>query len=170
MTTSHVVSRTQVGDTTVTVFVVGTNTAVGATVDIANVSKISFPYASASICDPATSSYGPGTWDSPCRPAAQPVRVVAKTWINAQGKAATDFEPALRFVPGLRWPVQLYFKHAAGVEAGDVIVYCTRRGCVDEALADPSLSTNFSSSNGWVWRNIKHFSGYTVVANRSYAY
>ena len=32
-----------------------------------------------SICDPATTSYGPTEWDKPCTPAAGDVHIVART-------------------------------------------------------------------------------------------
>jgi hypothetical protein len=93
------------------------------------------------------------------------VRIVARTWINAVGKAATDFQPALRFVPRTGRPVLLTLKDAA--LAGTRVDYCTATGCVDEAATDPSLAAVLDPSNGKVTRAIKHFSGYTVVANRT---
>lgn len=161
---SYTESQTMVGDTTVTVFVVGSNVnSAGNTFAIGNTSKITFPYAAGSICDPATSSYGPGTWDSACAAATTPIRITAKSWVNAQGKIATDFQPALRFVPGLRKAVTLTLKDAA--LAGTRIDYCTPSGCVNEALADPSLTTVLDPNNGFAYRIIKHFSGYTVTAD-----
>jgi len=53
-----------------------------------------------SVCDPATSSYGPGTWDQPCTTLAdgQSVTVTATYGFTNHG-LSVDFSPALRFNP-----------------------------------------------------------------------
>jgi hypothetical protein len=162
-TTPGVHAQYAVGDTVVTLLQVGTDPKMDADFEIGLTNIIEFPNQVASICDPHTSSYGPGTWDSPCAAATQPVRIAAKSWVNAAGKIATDFQPALRFVPGRTERVLLTLKDAA--RAGTRIDFCSAAGCVDEAAADPSLAAVLDASNGKVYRTIKHFSGYTVVAN-----
>ena len=154
------------GDTTITTFVVGTSQSSTGAVPIGNGSKIVFPYGAASICDPSVSSYGPGTWDAPCSAASQPITITAKTWVNpVTGKVATDFSPALRFVPKLPNTVTLYVKDPTYTPF-DKLWYCTSGGvCVDESLTDPSLATWYSSGQQWIYRTIKHFSGYTVLVN-----
>jgi hypothetical protein len=161
---SYTVSQTAAADTTVTVFVVGTNASTAASFVIGHESKIDFPLAAGSICNPATSGYGPAEWDRPCAALTAAVRITAKTWINAAGKVATDFQPALRFVPGQRKPVLLTLKDAA--LAGTRVDFCTPTACVDEAAADKSLATVLDPKTGKVSRAVKHFSGYVVVANR----
>jgi hypothetical protein len=149
----------------VVTFVVDTSASVVSTFEIGNGSKIKFPYSAGSVCDPRTSSYGPGTWDAPCARATAPVRITARTWVDRHtGKVASEFQPALRFVPGLRNPVTLYLKNST-YKPSDAIWYCAAGGCVDEALADPTLRTSYDSKSQWVYRVIKHFSGYTVIAN-----
>lgn len=160
LTTIEMTSRPITGDTAVTVFVVGSGQL---TVHIGNLSRIEFPYGMASICDPAKSSYGPGTWDSPCSASRKPITITAKTWVNAAGKLQSDFQPALRFVPRLLKPVTLYLKDAA--LAGTRIDFCTPTGCINEALTDPSVITVLDPHNGKAFRTIKHFSGYTVTAD-----
>ena len=162
---SLVSQRVTVGDTVITVFEVGTDTKSPAGFDIGHASKIGFPLASGSICDPATSSYGPGTWNSPCQATKTPTRITARVWKNAQGKVATDFQPALRFVPGTRKPVVLTLKDPA--TASTHVDYCTPTGCVDESRADASLKTILDATNGFAHRPIKHFSGYSVVVDRA---
>ena len=46
------------------------------------------------------------------------------------------------------------------------VAWCPSDGtaCVDESAADPSVDTQYGT-NGFTSRRIKHFSGYTVVAN-----
>ena len=50
------------------------------------------------ICDPAKSSYGPGTWDSPCEITREPVTIHAEVRTTSTG-TWIDFTPALRFAP-----------------------------------------------------------------------
>lgn len=168
---SSTLSQTTIGDTVVTVFVVGTNTKTAATFEIGHTSKIDFPYSASSICDLATSSYGAGTWNQKCTASTKPVTITARVWKNAAGKVVTDFQPAMRFVPGLRLPVALYLrdrdqKYAAGQQA----LYCFTAGCIDESVADPSLTTTYDATNGLWKRPIKHFSGYTMSVGRDEAY
>lgn len=160
ITTIPMTSRPITGDTVVTVFVVGSGQL---TVDIGNLSKIEFPYGMASICDPTRSSYGPGTWNSPCSASRRSMTITAKTWVNAAGKLQSEFQPALRFVPSLLKSVTLYLKDAA--LAGTRIDFCAPTGCINEALTDPSVTTVLDPNNGKAFRTIKHFSGYTVTAD-----
>ena len=55
-------------------------------------------FPSQSVCDPATSSYGPGTWDDPCIPLQSPISVHAEVR-RVNGQTAVDFTPSLLFVP-----------------------------------------------------------------------
>jgi hypothetical protein len=158
-------SQTLRGDTVVTVFVVGTNTSNGTAFSIGHTSKIDFPYSSGSICA-AGSSYGPSEWDRPCAPTQTTTEITARVWKDAQGFVQTDFQPAMRFVPGLRKGVVLTLKDAAAA-ANHRIDFCTSTGCVNEAASDPSLATVIDANNGFATRVIKHFSGYNVVVDRA---
>jgi hypothetical protein len=161
---SYTVSQTTVGDTVVTKFIVGSNSQSSATFSIGYNSKIDFPYAAGSICDPATSSYGSTEWDKPCRAATTSIAITAKNWYDVSGLPRTDFQPALRFVPGLRRSVTLYLRDRGGQGFGPRIDFCSPSGCVNEALTDPSLQTYYDTS-GWWYRTIKHFSGYSVTSS-----
>src|SRR5215212_6856372 len=81
-------------DTVVTEFTVGPG---GGRFNVGGTHRIAFP--AAAICDLATSSYGPTTWNSPCLPSALPVRITAKTWTDGDGHPRVDFSPAMRFAP-----------------------------------------------------------------------
>lgn len=158
----------QRGDTTVTVLQVGTGDGpvgftLGLVENLLGAARIEFPLGAASICDPGSSGYGPGTWNQPCRPATRPVRITARTWVNEQGRTVTEFQPALRFVPGRGRAVTLTLPDPA--RPGTRVDYCTDAGCVDESVEDPSLATELDPAHGVVRRPIKHFSGYTVIAN-----
>jgi hypothetical protein len=112
-----------------------------------------------SVCDPTTSGYGPGTWDLPCKPAQGPITFTVTSWRNADGRPQVSFSPDVRFVPGTTQV--LYLSDAA---PGIGKMWCSpllAGGCVDESLADSTLTTWVA--NGAVARRIKHFSGYNVT-------
>ena len=161
---SRVVSQVWKGDTVVTVFVLGTE-AKEAKFGLGHGHKIAFPSAAQSVCDLSTSSYGAGTWDHACTPSSQPVQVRAKAWFDAGGLPRTDFQPAMRFVPGAANAVTLYLHDKSGKPAASgKVAYCGASGaCIDEAAADPSLATQVDPTNGFWIRRVKHFSGYTVI-------
>jgi len=117
-----------------------------------------------SVCDPATSGYGPTLWDAPCTPAAATVTVTAKSWTDANGRPRVSFWPDLRFVPGKVNTIWLMDKNAAASQSG-VLAWCPTGGtaCVDESETDASLVTNYTS-DGYAYRRLKHFSGYTIGA------
>ena len=121
-----------------------------------------------SVCDPAKSSYGPGTWDSPCVELKSTIRVRAVVRTE-KGRSWVDFSPALRFVPSTnpsRW-VWMYMNAPAAVGARDLarfnILYAASIGgsVVDESSSDATLRTYVNTTEGTVHRRIKHFSGYT---------
>jgi hypothetical protein len=120
-----------------------------------------------SICDPAVSSYGPGTWDDACTPLTSPTRIHAETRVT-DGRTSIDFSPALRFVP-TNDPakyVWIYMYTPAGTTSTNpdlsTIYYSSTIGGVmhDESVNDTSLRTYVDSQVSI--RRIKHFSGYTV--------
>jgi hypothetical protein len=159
-----------VADTLVTTFTINPGTA---TTRVLGEHKVQFP--ADAVCDPATSSYGPGTWDAPCAPLGrgQKVTVTARSYTTAEGEPRVDFAPALRFVPAADKAVVLSLKHkpnAAGPQpASDnaAILYCPdASACVDEALADETLVTQADLKGGFLFRRIKHFSGYSVGVGR----
>jgi hypothetical protein len=118
-----------------------------------------------SVCDPATAGYGPALWDAPCQPAATTVRVTAKAWTGADGRPVVTFSPDLRFVPGKVNTIWLLDRAAAAQQTG-VLAWCPTGAatCVDEGKTDASLVTQYTA-DGYAYRRLKHFSGYTVVAN-----
>jgi hypothetical protein len=131
-------------------------------------------FPSQSICDPATSSYGPGTWDQPCTPLQTSLTVHAEVR-RAKGVTSVDFTPSLRFVPSSsssKWVWMLmYTPEAVGAESdlsGYNILWTSRPGgtTVDEAIVDSSLRTYVDTFQGLSIRRIKHFSGYQLGAER----
>jgi hypothetical protein len=156
-------SSSTIGDTTVTSFTLNGNG--GTWVIVAGEHKLTFGNGLSSICDPATSSYGPGEWDQPCTPATAPITVTAKVWTNGAGRAQVDFSPALRFVPGQQVTLYMYDKQVADGLLDARMYYCPTPGgpCLNEAMSDPSVATHKNTA-GFLYRRVKHFSGYNVAA------
>lgn len=160
---TRILARQMVGDTTVTQFRLTPHSPLSI-YDIGNQSKILFPLGASSVCDPASSGYGVGLWDAACAPLSQPITITAKSWINpATGAVNTDFSPELRFVPGGTIGVTV-FLHEHHPSLTDRIEYCSNGTCVDDSKVDGTLITNHDGS-GFVYRVIKHFSGYNVVVD-----
>ena len=131
-----------------------------------------------SICDPATSTYGPGEWDAPCTPLTEPIRFRAEIR-HMDGRSWVDFTPAVRFVPTEEPAnaVWIYMKTASLSTDSDSALQMLRRMSVlysptlgapgvNEALTDPSLKTYVWLDGGVAFRRIKHFSGYNVYTGR----
>jgi hypothetical protein len=123
-----------------------------------------------SICNPATSSYGPGQWDAPCSALTRPITISAKVK-TVKGITSVDFSPELRFVPSdnsSRW-VWIYMFTPDARGATDLsqfnILFAQTLGAtpVNDAAEDPSLRTYVDSRLGMSYRRIKHFSGYVVL-------
>jgi hypothetical protein len=131
-------------------------------------------FPASSICDPATSSYGPGTWDSPCDPAKDPIAIHAEVRTTKAG-TWIDFTPALRFVPAKSakdyvWIV-MYNPNLVG--ATDLskfgILYSPALGAmpVADANDDPTSKTYIDTFGATATRRIKHFSGWWNSSGRS---
>ena len=132
-----------------------------------------------SICDPATSTYGPGEWDAPCTALTEPIRFRAEIR-QLEGRSWVDFSPAVRFVPTDEPAnaVWLYMKTASLSTDPDSALRMLRHMSVlyspslgdpgiNEALTDASLKTYIWLDGGVAFRRIKHFSGYNVYSGRT---
>jgi hypothetical protein len=119
------------------------------------------------VCDPATSGYGAGLWDSSCVLLNHPIQVTA-TWSSINGRAAISFAPDLRFAPSddeSRW-VKLSLKDSKGIDPDMyyAILWHDRQSgqWVDESVADPSLRARANQSGNMVTRRLKHFSDWEL--------
>jgi len=125
-----------------------------------------------SICDPATSGYGPTLWDSPCTPLNQPIEVTVK-WSSKGGYSFATFSPQIRFVPAdarspFRWVVlSLHTQKRLHELDAYSILYNSGDGWVDESLTDPTLRAWLDPLHNSIYRRVKHFSGYMVAAANS---
>lgn len=117
------------------------------------------------ICDPLRSSYGPTEWDRPCVVAPAGVAITATWWKDANGRPQIDFQPALRFNPASNVTLWMMDREASLDAAAQILWIAPNGKRVDEAVADPTVATQVGS-NGFMFRRIKHFSGYTVSTGR----
>lgn len=132
------------------------------------INTVRFP--AGSICDPATSGYGPGMWDAPCTAATAPITLpVAVTTRN--GRLHVEFGRDLRFAPSSdpARHVVLTIRNPAVTSTTESLrryaIFYVPTGTsqlVDEALSDPSLVTVVNRAEGKVVRRLKHFTGYNV--------
>ena len=143
-----------------------------------NVGMFTVNFPANSVCDPKTSSYGPGTWDSACATLAdgQSVTVTATYGFTLTGGPVVDFSPALRFNPATTViistdayaPVLTYFKSYWLANPGALryfgMYYTPDLGATafTDAGLDISQATHVNLTTGLVWRRVKHFSGYNV--------
>jgi hypothetical protein len=125
-----------------------------------------------SICDPATSTYGPGEWDAPCEPMRGEVAIHAEIR-KIDGKEWVDFTPSLRFVPAdssNQWVwIWMHTDQASdpAFVASLNILWTPGFNAegVDESLDDHTLATRSYPEHQIVYRRIKHFSGYQVATD-----
>ncbi len=125
---------------------------------------VSFP--ASTICDPASSGYGSGTWLNSCPKLTAPITITATTWIDLNGRAQIDFANAIRFYPNSNGQLPaVYLRDPwAAMSSFGRIDYCSASGCVNEAASDTTLGTQRDSVTGYLFRLVRHFSGYNVWA------
>lgn len=165
-------SSTIFGDYRTTTFVV---TSAGGTFNIGGMYTVTFP--ANSVCDPALSSYGPGTWNSSCTTLGPDRSItVTATYGFHFGGPVVGFSPALRFNPsttvtistGLYAPLLTAFRSYWVANPSALhwlgIYYTPDLGqtSVTDGAADPSLMTHVNLTTGIIWRRVKHFSGYSL--------
>lgn len=126
-----------------------------------------------SICDPATSGYGMGTWDTPCTAVTQPITITVH-WSSKGGLAYANFEPALRFVPAdahsvMRWVVLSLHSNRKLPDVDDysILYDAGSLGWVNEELTESTLHAWINPLTNSVSRRIKHFSGYMLASGMS---
>jgi hypothetical protein len=118
-----------------------------------------------SICDPATSGYGPEFWDAPCTPVNHSIVITATTMADVEGHPYIQFLPDLRFAPTKE--VYLYLKDSKHSRAQNLSINWCPTGsatCIDEAALDPSLATERVGKSSILGRRLKHVSGYSITA------
>ncbi len=118
-----------------------------------------------SVCDMATSGYGPSMWNAPCTPHTLPIVLTVVIRGATTDTPRVDFYPAMRFNPTKT--VQL-FMYVPKVNPADrknwVMTYCHDfGGCIDESVGDPSMATYIDYDASVLFRRIKHFSGYATA-------
>jgi hypothetical protein len=131
--------------------------------------KLSIP--ANGICDLGSSGYGSAYWNTPCTPHSGTMTITAVVTTSLDGHPQIDFSPALRFNPATN--VSLYMwdaKASAGTARKLSILYCPilsalgdAAGCINEASVDSDLQTQFVAGTYYLYRRIKHFSGYVII-------
>ena len=137
----------------------------------AHVGKFTIEYPANAVCDPATSGYGPDTWDTPCTTLNEDFTVTAKVWVY-EGRSHADFSPDIRFDPSKDVYVSSVVPGIMGqsdtaATRGQFSIWYTRRDgdtryYINDAATDSRLETGFDFSQGKVRRKVQHFSGYFV--------
>jgi hypothetical protein len=129
-----------------------------------------------SICDPATSTYGPGHWNDACEPLDHPIDLHAEVRHNDAGQTWVDFTPAVRFVPSddPNHAVWMLMKAGTDVTLDNYDAFGMEwmpngspESAVNEAAVDSDLKTYVDLDRDVVFRRVKHFSGYVVFGSRS---
>jgi hypothetical protein len=125
---------------------------------------VSFP--AYTICDPANSGYGSSTWMNSCAKLATPITITATTWTDSNGRAQIDFANSIRFYPNSNGQLPAVYLRdpSAALNSWGRIDYCSSSGCVNEAATDTTLGTQRDSVTGYLFRLVRHFSGYNVWA------
>ncbi len=159
---------TTVADTTVESFTVNPTT--GSIVILGTLTQHIIAMPANSLCDPTNNTYGPTEWLKPCTVATKPINFKVKTWKDGSGRPHAEFMPAIRFVPDNAKRVRLYFQDRDLENFSSVYIpYCNASNvCVNEGTTDPLLETYVAPLVGggyWVYRTLRHFSGYNVTAD-----
>ena len=118
------------------------------------------------ICDPAVSGYGASTWLNSCPKLTSPIVITATTWIDLFGRAQIDFNNEIRFYKNnFNQLPAIYLRDPfAAFSSWSRVDYCSASGCVNEAATDAALGTQRDPITGYLFRLIRHFSGYNVWA------
>jgi len=122
-----------------------------------------------SVCQIGTSAYGADYWNSSCSAQTLPF-VLTVTIKGAQSDhPQVDFAPAMRFSPSKTVQLFMYVPGASQTDATNwKMNYCPTllsTNCIDESKTDASLTTMVDRYRNYVFRRVKHFSGY-VIAGR----
>ena len=165
---TQVPSLTMKGDTTLQKFTV--NPPDGKLIKFGKTSGDVIAIPGNALCDPKLNSYGPTEWRKPCVLAKSSIEFFVRTWTDPAGHRHADFSPAIRFNPSAPVPVRLYFQDTRLVAFTSVFIpYCDALNvCLNEGVGDSELETYVSPLQGggyWVYRTLRHFSGYTVTAD-----
>jgi hypothetical protein len=115
------------------------------------------------ICDPNYSNYGSAYWLQSCPKLTTSIQITATTYTDVNGHPQVDFDKHIRFYPN--WNGELpaiYLRDpAASLTSWGRVDYCST-SCVNEAATDPVLNTKRDPVTGYLYRLIRHFSGYLV--------
>lgn len=147
----------------------------GGTYNVAGLYTLNFP--ANSVCNPARSTYGDGTWYTDCSTlqSGESIAVQARLRLTGNG-LAVDFTPELRFNPNtnvtistdifaplIRFNSGYFSAHHSALSFLAMPFASTLGGAsIADYATDANLATHVGLSSGRVWRRILHFSGYLL--------
>jgi hypothetical protein len=116
-----------------------------------------------SICQVGVSGYGSAYWNQSCTPQTLPIVFTITTSTDANGYSKMTVSPDVRFSPSKT--VTAFIHDTVAVRQPNAfIAYCTLlKGCINEGTTDASMATYRDVTTGYLYRRIKHFSGYNII-------
>ncbi|MCC6773288.1 MAG: hypothetical protein IT360_19035 [Gemmatimonadaceae bacterium] len=164
---TQVPAATTRGDTTIQSFSVTPKT--GKLIYFGKKSGHTIAIPANTLCDPNKNAYGPTEWMKPCILATSSITFEVRTWNDAKGQPHAEFSPNIRFNPSAPDPVRLYFADNDLSDFSRVhIPFCdSSNRCIDESITDSELTTHAAphpKGGYWIYRTLRHFSGYNVTA------
>ena len=124
-----------------------------------------------SVCERDNSGYGFAVFRTACQSENEDVDMTARIWTE-NGRAYVDFYPDIRFSPAKNVMLSVRRPEIVGRPLTLLtmlkfnIYYTYRLGdtrhFIDEAWFDPEQRTQFNTTTGDVWREIRHFSGFVI--------
>jgi hypothetical protein len=137
----------------------------------AQIGEFTLTWEDNSVCERDNSGYGWEFFRQACQAENEDIEMTARVWTEG-GRAYVDFYPDIRFSPAknvilkvnrpqivgqtMTLPLKLKYNIYYTYRLGDT------RYFIDEAWFDPEQRTNFNTTTGDVWREIRHFSGFVI--------
>jgi len=131
------------------------------------------------VCDPRTTNYGPAFWDDECTPLRSALRLQVQVQ-QQDGRLWIDFKPNVRFAPSSdasNWVTLTTWRPrgelASALNSNQMrqfaLLYAKDVGVdpLDEGSIDRTMVTFVRMSDGFIWRRLKHFSGFTITLGRT---
>jgi hypothetical protein len=124
-----------------------------------------------SVCERDNSGYGWEFFRKACDAENEDIDMTARVWTE-NGRTYVDFFPDIRFSPTKDVTLSVVRDEIVGRRLNKKLmlkynIYYTHRigdtrYYIDEAWFDPEQRTNYNTTTGAVWREIRHFSGFVI--------
>jgi hypothetical protein len=134
------------------------------------IGEFTLDYPANAVCNPATSGYGPTTWDRPCETLDSPVEFTARLWWQADGSVFIELSPDVRFAPDKEVTISITRPWTDEELARRTLYYFKNIGTttyvIDEAAVDEDVTTHYDAELNRLERRVKHFSGIVLNSGR----